>query len=67
MEGADGWKGEVGEVGGRHGEVSGVVGRGVRRVEGKAKNLMEVIVEIQRDLDKVGVRVSATLGFRTEG
>ena len=62
----DEWKGGIEEVTGQDEEVNGVSG-GVRRVEGKAKILMEAMVEIERDLDKAGVWVSATLDFRVEG
>ena len=36
-------------------------------VDGKMKRLMEAVVEIERDVDKVGVRVTATLDLIAEG
>jgi len=36
-------------------------------VEGRVKRLMKVMVEIERDVDKVGVRVTATLDLIEEG
>ena len=36
---------------------------GVRMVEGKVKRLMRAMVEIERDVDSVGMRVTATLAF----
>ena len=40
--------------------------RGVR-TEGKVKRLMEAMVKIVGDVDKVGVKVTATLDSRVEG
>ena len=36
-------------------------------MEGRVKRLMKVMVEIERDVDKVGVRVTATLDLIEEG
>lgn len=53
-------------VGGQDGEIGGVCA-GVRTGERRAKELMDATVESERGMDKVGVRVTATLDFRVEG
>ena len=59
----DGWK-ELRRLEGRMNRLTGLLGGGgVRRVEGKVSKLMEAMVEIERDADKVGVRVMATFAF----
>ena len=45
--------------------LTGLLGGGVRRVEGKVKGLMEQMVEIERDVDKL--RVTATSDFIAGG
>ena len=44
-----------------------VVSGGVRMVEGEMKRLIEAMVEIERDVDKAGMRVTATLDLVAEG
>ena len=50
-------------------KLSGELAGGWRwvRTEGKVKRLMEAMVKIVRDVDKAGVKVTATLDSRVQG